>query len=112
MAVYGPKQTDWLNRIRDIRLYHDIGGWHFEQAGEPLPFEQTERYLLKKKTDRFDFSLLKQYLNQLGGLSPFDADFYLPPENPSAVLVDIHTIDMQQHQPISLEEARRLNGIE
>ncbi len=113
MEVYGHEKTEWLNLIRKIRLENDLGKWHFEQFGTPFPFEETERYQAKKKTDRFDFQLLKQYLNALGGLSPFDQDFYLPPNDQSAILVQIdNTLNSSQNKDVALEAARRLNNIE
>ena len=42
MGVYGHEKREWLNLIRDIRLYNDIGKWHFEQAGEPFPLSKRE----------------------------------------------------------------------
>jgi hypothetical protein len=112
MEVYGHEKTEWLNLIRRIRLENDLGKWHFEQFGSPFPFEQTERYLAKKKTDRFDLPLLKQYLHALGGLSPFDENFFLPPDHRKAVLVKISTSQIVENKDIPFEEAKRLNGID
>ncbi|MHC1783578.1 MAG: hypothetical protein AB9891_12635 [Anaerolineaceae bacterium] len=112
MEVYGHEQTQWLNVIRKIRLENESGKWKFEQFGNPFPFEQTERYNAKRKTDRFDFPMLKQYLWDLGGLRPFDEDFYLPPEKGSAILVEITTKGDSKDKEISLKEARHLNLIE
>ncbi|RPJ39774.1 MAG: hypothetical protein EHM21_15355 [Chloroflexi bacterium] len=98
--VYGHTRTHWLNLIRSIRLENDAGEWQFEQSGEPLPFEQARRY--------FDFDLMKRYLQELG-LTPFEENFYLPDSN-GAILVEINK--PWKAENVSLEEARRLNGID
>jgi hypothetical protein len=115
LEVYGHEKTEWLNLIRRIRLEDDYGRWQFEQLGSPLPFEQTERYHMKRKTDRFDLPLLKQYLDALGGVAAFNEDFYLPANNREAVLVEIRTrksAENAENKDIPLAEAKRLNGIE
>jgi hypothetical protein len=112
MEVYGYEKQEWLNLIRRIRVENHMGKWHFEQFGKPFPFEQTERYQLKKKTDRFDLPLLMQYLNSLGGVSPFDEDFYIAKDNSKTVLVETSTTLTIENADVTLEEAKRLNGIE
>jgi hypothetical protein len=112
MEVYGHEKTEWLNLIRKIRLEYDMGKWHFEQFGTPFPFEETERYQAKRKTERFDFQLLKKYLIELGGLLPFEEDFYLPAYDRSAILVQVDVKKLPQIRDVSLMEARRLNNIE
>lgn len=111
MEVYGHEEREWLNLIRKIRLENDAGKWQFEQSGEPFSFEEKERYQAEQVRDRFDFDLLKRYLKALG-LSPFEEEFYLPSFDRSAVLVEITTKYSKQNKDITLEEARRMNGIE
>ena len=110
IEVYGHEQREWLNLIRKIRLENNKGKWEFEVDGEPFPFEETERYEAKRKTDRFDFDMLKRYLIALG-LSPFEEDYYLPPYNKNAVLVEISKKNPMRNKDIGLEEARLLNHI-
>jgi hypothetical protein len=43
-ALYGPTNTDWLNRIRCVHVSNDVGGWAFEEGGEVQPFEEPEAY--------------------------------------------------------------------
>jgi hypothetical protein len=111
MEVYGHEQMEWLNLIRKIRLVNNAGKWEFELGGKALPFEETGRYQANRVQDRFDFDMLKRYLKAFS-LSPFDEDFYLPPYNRSAILVEISTRHPERNKDVTLEEARRLNGIE
>jgi len=85
ISVYGPEQTQWLNLIRHISLYHDVGKWVFETFGEPLPFENVDAYKNKQKEDRFTIEMIDQYSAEFG-LRPFDEDFYISPQ---AQLVEI-----------------------
>ena len=111
MEVYGHEEREWLNLIRQVRLENNAGKWEFHQSGEPFSFEETERYQYKRLQDRFDFDMLKRYLKVLG-LSPFEEDFYLPSNDRDAVLVKINTKHPMRNKDVTLEEARRLNGIE
>jgi len=76
LEVYGPRQTDWLNRLRTIYVANDGGRWVFGQSGEPFPFEKVEQYQARRLRDRFTFDMLEEYLRHLG-LRPFEEDFYL-----------------------------------
>ncbi len=111
LEVYGHEEREWLNLIRKIRLENNAGKWQFEQSGEPFSFEETERYQAERLRDRFGFDMLKRYLKALG-LTPFEEDFYLPSYDRSAVLVEISTKNPEKNKDVTLEEARRLNGIE
>lgn len=110
LEVFGPEDTDWQNIVRSIRLVNNAGSWEFELTGTPFPFEKTERYEARKKTDRFTFEMLKDYLDHLG-LQPFDEYYYLPEGKGNAILLD-HTGTANDVKHVSLEEARRMNGIE
>jgi hypothetical protein len=106
----GHEEKDWSNLIRKIWLYSDMGKWHFELLGTPLPFENMERYDEKKKTDRFDLSLLNLYLREFG-IDAFNEDFYLPSPNQKAILIeeiDRHGI---KNEDLTLDKARRRCGI-
>jgi hypothetical protein len=109
MEVYGHEQMEWLNIIRRLRLECDGGKWSFEQMGVPFPFEKAERYLLKKRTDRFDLPLLKEYLHELAGLDPFDPSFYLTETGKEAVLVEVKT--KWPNKDMSFSEACKRNNI-
>jgi hypothetical protein len=78
LDVFGPEQPGKLtNYVRALEVANDGGHWVFEQEGEPFPFEQLERYQVRRLRDRFTFEMLKDYLRHLG-LAPFEEDFYLP----------------------------------
>jgi hypothetical protein len=111
LEVYGPHQTEWVNTVRAIRLVNDAGSWEFDAVGDPYPFEEGNRYLDKKVSDRFTLDMLKRYSAELG-LHPFDADFYLPPTEQTANLVQLSGNLPKTSKDVSLGEARRLNRIE
>lgn len=73
--------------VRSICAMNDGGRWSFDTYGTPLPFEEPEAYKARRKPDRFPFELLDKYCRALG-IRPFDEDFYLPPEHPTATLIE------------------------
>ena len=74
-ALYGPNKTDWLNRIRNVAIANDVGGWQFTAEGEVQPYELTENYGKRKITDRFTPKMLELYCAALG-IDLFDPHFY------------------------------------
>ena len=110
MEVYGPERTEHLNLIRQIRLQNDAGRWEFFLQGTPFPFEKTESYKSRRKTDRFTFDMMKHYLGELG-LRPFDDNYYQP-SGEGGILVELAGKLPPSARDVSLDEARRLNGIE
>lgn len=74
-ALYGSNNTDWLNRIRSIRVANDVTGWEFVAQGEVQPYEQIESYLQRKIVDRFTPEMLESYCAALG-IDLFNPDFY------------------------------------
>ena len=74
-ALYGPDQTDWLNRIRSISVANDVSGWEFAAAGEVQPYEQAENYRKRKIVDRLTPEMLEKYCGALG-IDLFNSDFY------------------------------------
>jgi hypothetical protein len=111
LEVYGPHQTEWVNTVRAIRLVNDAGSWEFDAVGDPYPFEERNKYLDRRVSDRFTLDMLKRYSAELG-LHPFDADFYLPPTDPAAVLVQLRGNVPKTSKDVSFEDARKLNGID
>jgi hypothetical protein len=108
--LYGPKQTDWLNLIRQVRLENTRGKWEFSEFGEPLPFEHLEEYLVKKVKDKFTFKTFYHYLCELN-LNPFSVEYYLPPDSSSAYLIQLQGGEIIQRTSITLQQARKLAGI-
>jgi hypothetical protein len=41
-ALYGPSNTDWLNRIRYLSTSNDVDGWSFSESGDVQPYEELE----------------------------------------------------------------------
>jgi len=111
VEVYGPEKTENINLIREVRLQNDAGRWEFFLEGTPFPFDTTESYSSRRKTDRFTFDMMKQYLGMLG-IRPFERDYILPSSSESAVLVELTGNLPPSARDVSLDEARRLNGIE
>jgi hypothetical protein len=74
-ALYGPNETDWLNRIRSIAIRNDVSGWEFAAKGEVQPYEQTENYGRRNIVDRLTPEMLESYCAALG-IELFNADFY------------------------------------
>ena len=74
-TLYGPENTDWVNRIRHVGVTKDIGGWEFAAEGEVQPYEELEGYQKRKITDRFTPEMLESYCAALG-IRLFDASFY------------------------------------
>jgi len=70
---------------RSVVALYDGDRWRFETNGEPLPFEERERYTVRRVRDRFTSDMLERYCQELG-VDVFNADFYRSP----AVLVS-HT---------------------
>jgi hypothetical protein len=75
----------------------------FETRGDPLPFEQVERYKARLKKDRFTFDMLQDYSKALG-LRPFDEDFYMP-AGTQAILVE--RTGLTNVETITLSEAQK-----
>jgi hypothetical protein len=80
----GPATPPWNGRelaaaklTRAILAMNDGGPWRFDLVGEPLPFEQVERYSARRIRDRFTIPMLRDYLLALD-IRAFDADFYAP----------------------------------
>lgn len=99
-SLYGPKETDWLNRIRSISVTNDVSGWEFVARGEGQPYEQTENYDRRKIIDRFTPEMLECYCAALG-IELFNPDFY----GEASLLV--HTKSARSDAPgMSISEAR------
>jgi len=76
-ALYGPEKTDWLNRIRSLRVWNDAEGWEFSSEGEVQFFEEPEQYKSQKIRERFSPAMLERYCKALG-IELNDEEFYGP----------------------------------
>jgi len=67
--VYAPEVRGGCPPIgyrRSIAAANDAGRWVFEESGERFPFEEVERYTLRRKRDRFTREMLARYLHHFG----------------------------------------------
>lgn len=64
--ISGPQGAPPLMVEREISASATDGRWEWHTSGEPLPFEDVERYSARRIRDRFDRSTLLDYLNALG----------------------------------------------
>jgi hypothetical protein len=76
-ALYGPSNTDWLNRIRYLSVSNDVSGWNFSESGEVQPFEELDEYAKKRIKERFTIEMLERYCRALG-IELNQVDFYGP----------------------------------
>jgi hypothetical protein len=74
------------DKKRVIEVINDDARWKFGSYGEPLPFEDTRRYKLPDKRQRFTPAVLIAYLTELK-LQPFDDAFFtIDKQHPAAGL--------------------------
>ena len=69
--VFGPDGEPPLQYVRTVQVDCADGRWSWHESGEPLEFERTDRYSVRRKRDRFDRDLLLDYLAAFG-VSPDD----------------------------------------
>jgi len=50
-ALYGPSNTDWLNRIRYLSVSNDVSGWSLSESGDVQPYEEVEAYKKRQIQD-------------------------------------------------------------
>ena len=99
-SLYGPINTDWLNRIRYVSVTKDVGGWEFAAEGEVQSYEQTPNYLKRRIISRFTPEMLESYCAALG-IELFNPSFY----GEQSLL--LHTKAKCSSGPVmSIEEAR------
>jgi hypothetical protein len=73
--VLGPDGEPPLMYRRTIAAHATDGRWTWDQSGVPFDFEHTERYSARRIRDRFDRTLLLDYLERFG-ISADDDTFY------------------------------------
>jgi hypothetical protein len=76
-ALYGPRATDWLNRIRYLSVSNDVTGWSFSESGNVQPFEEVQAYEKRRIQERLTFEMLERYCRALG-VEVNKLDFYGP----------------------------------
>lgn len=64
--VFGPDGEPPLQYVRTVQVDCADGRWSWHESGEPLVFEQVDRYSARRKRDRLDRELLLEYLAAFG----------------------------------------------
>jgi hypothetical protein len=67
----------FLEADRHVEVLFDMGKWSFTEMGEPLPFEQPDRYGARLKRERLTPAMLRQYFVDLG-IDLFDPNSFGP----------------------------------
>lgn len=93
--------------IRSLSAIRDGERWSWHERGDPLPFEQTERYAERRIQHRFTPDMLDDYLQAWAGLRVFDLHSY----GKAAILTDWARAPWKQYpgrvREETLEEAQR-----
>jgi hypothetical protein len=76
-ALYGPGNTDWLNRIRHLSVSNDVRGWSFSESGDVQQYEELDAYKKRQIQERLTFEMLERYCRALG-IEVNQLDFYGP----------------------------------
>lgn len=74
-VLYSPESKEFLYQKRAIIAANDGGRWTFISEGDPLPFEDTNRYSAKRILERFDRPMLESYCSALG-IEIYNEEFY------------------------------------
>lgn len=96
--VLGPAGEPPLMYERTLSAVATDGRWEWHESGDPLAFEETNRYEARRVRQRLDRSLLMSYLAALG-IPADDDDAYGP-----GVLIE--QVVSWTRRSVSLEEAR------
>jgi hypothetical protein len=89
--------------IRSVSLMYD-DTWDFDVAGEPLPFEEIDRYAEKFAKNRFTPEMLERYCKAMG-IDFFNEDFYAP-EGTTSFLIEETRPPWPNEIPVSFEKMR------
>jgi hypothetical protein len=101
-AFYLFKGRDLLRHM----MLSDQDGWEFDNYGEPLPFEDVEKYKEKFARNRFTPEMLDKYLKEFG-IDFFNEDFYMPPGSKAYIIEQVRPPYNENDKPMSLEEMRK-----
>lgn len=74
-ALYGPSNTDWLNRIRYLSVSNDVSGWSFSESGDVQTYEEVEAYKKRQIPERLTLQMVERYCSALG-VEANQLDFY------------------------------------
>ena len=102
LEIMGPGGSPPLMYIRSISATATDGRWEWHESGQPMPFEDTERYRARLKRNRLDRTMLLTYLAAL--TIPVDDDAYGP--------ATLHQVQLgRKSREVSLDEERRMFGL-
>lgn len=76
-ALYGPNDTDSLNRIRYLSISNDADDWSFSESGNVQPYEELEAYKKGRIQERLTLEMLGRYCRALA-IDVDQLDFYGP----------------------------------
>ena len=114
-TLYADHDVAWLNVVRSISLVYEAR-WRFDTLGDPLPFEEVEKYSSRLSRDKFTSAMIERYCKALG-LDVFNESAYGPRAAiiTSAVGCGPNSIrgsleDCQREYPIAPDEADRMPG--
>jgi hypothetical protein len=63
---FTPAIADLTRPDRIVSCVEETRGWNFRDTGQPLDFEETDRYLLRDRSQRLTEEMLRRYSNALG----------------------------------------------
>jgi hypothetical protein len=67
-------------RVRQVRALQEEDGWGFLNKGDPLPFEDVERYEKRRISTRLDRKLIERYSESvgynIGSITKFDGKYW------------------------------------
>lgn len=104
---WGGGTFSYMEKGRFIRhlMLSDQDRWQFDQSGEPLPFEDLEKYKEKFARNRFTPEMLDKYLKEFG-IDFFNEDFYMPLGSKAYIIEEVRP-PYPNEKPISLEARRK-----
>lgn len=67
--LFGPTGPEPLKYVRSVTVTHDGSRWVFWAGGEVQPYEETERYRVRRARERFTSEMLERYCRRSGSMS-------------------------------------------
>jgi hypothetical protein len=104
--LYGPGATNPSGLLRSVLLTNDHDGWHFEQIGDPIAFEDQSKYAARRLSARIDAQTLQKYA-WFFGINLFDPSFY----GPTAVKIFADLPLRKTPEKLSYKEAQEKLGL-
>ena len=102
LDIYGKNSSAETDLIRSIAVIKE-GGWKFYQYGTPLPFEDLEKYKARLIKNRFNLSMLNDYLKKFS-IDIFNETFYCPD---TAMLLSKSGPKFEATVELTLQQAQR-----